>query len=606
MFNISEELKKIPGKPGVYIMKDVYDSILYIGKASVLKNRVRQYFQPSSNMSPRIKTMVSKIDKFEYIVTGSELEALILECNLIKTHKPRFNVLLKDDKNYPFIKVTVNQEFPKIYMTRRVLKDGAKYFGPYTDVNAVKDTLAFLKKIFPLRLCNRELPKDIGKERPCLNYHIEQCLAPCQGGVNAESYKQMIKEVCDFLTGRQGEVLDRLELEMERSAANMDFEKAAVYRDRILAAHKLAEKQKVSEAENGSDMDVIGLARGSVDACVQIFFVRNGRLVGRENFMFRGMTDVEDSEIIASFLKQFYGWVKHIPKQILLGVSVEEADIIEEWLSDKKKSKVELRIPQKGDKRNLLEMAQRNAEIELQRQGMGYEIALSQIKGLLKLDTETKRIEAYDISNLSGTSVVGSMIVFEGKLDRKQYKRYKVKSVQGQNDVASMNEIISRRLRRAVGGESDLRDKDFGKMPDLILVDGGAGQVRAALEAAKSVGIKVCIAGMVKDRKHKTRGLVLEDGSEIDLKKYPQALKLVSEIQEEVHRFTVDYHRKLRKKESINSVLDGITGIGSNRKRELLRAFRSIEAIKSASIGELAKVKGMNASSARRVYEFFH
>ena len=606
MFIISDELKKLPGKPGVYIMKDSLDNILYIGKASVLKNRVRQYFQPSSNLSPRIRTMVTKIDRFEYIVTSSELEALVLECNLIKAHKPRFNVLLKDDKSYPYIKVTIDEEFPRIFMTRKVLKDDARYFGPYTDANAVKETLAFLKKIFPLRTCTKNLPKDIGKGRPCLNYHIEQCLAPCKGGLNAESYRQMIKEICEFLTGKRGEIINRLEIEMERAAENMDFEKAAAYRDRILAAQKLAEKQKISEAgDSDTDLDIIGLARGVNDACVQIFFVRNGKLVGRENFMFRGMVDVEDVEIVTAFLKQFYGGAQHIPKQILLGISIEEDEIIEEWLSEKKKAKVEIKIPQKGDKRSLLDMANRNAEIELHRHGLGYDIALSQIKDILDIENTVKRIEAFDISNLSGTSLVGSMVVFDGKLDKRQYKRYKIKSVAGQNDVACMNEVVSRRLRRAVSGDPEDREK-FGRMPDLILVDGGRGQVAAALEAAKVLGLQIPIAGMVKDKRHRTKALILEDTCEFELKKYPQVMKLISEIQDEAHRFAIDYHRKLRAKEAVKSVLDDIKGIGSTRKRELLKHFGSIEAIKEAAVERLEQVKGMNSRAAKVVYEFFH
>lgn len=608
MFDITEELKKLPDKPGVYIMRDSYNNILYIGKASVLKNRVRQYFQSSSNLSPRIRTMVSKISRFEYIVTTTELEALVLECNLIKEHKPRFNVLLKDDKSYPYIKVTTNEEYPRIYITRKVLKDEAKYYGPYTDVSAVKDTLAFLKKIFPLRLCDKVLPRDIGKQRPCLNYHISQCLAPCQGEVNAKDYRQMIKEVCDFLGGKQGEVIGKLQEDMEHAAENMEFEKARVFRDRILAAQKLAQKQKVTESgDNQIDIDIIGLARGTNDACVQVFFVRNGKLVGRENFMFRGMVDVEDTEIITSFLKQFYAWTQYIPKQILLGTPIEEDKIIEEWLSEKIQSKVEIRVPQKGDKRNLLEMAQRNAEIELQRHGLGYEVALSQLKDILGLDAPLKRIEAFDISNLSGTSVVGSMVVFDGKLDKRQYKRYKINTIVGQNDIGCMNEVVGRRLRRAINSELNGQDEGrFGRLPELLLVDGGYGQVSAALEAAKTLGLCIPIAGMVKDKKHRTKALVLEDGTEVELKKYPKVLKLISEIQEEVHRFAIDYHRKTRGKESMRSVLDEIKGVGSLRKRELFKHFGSMESIKEASIEQLRRVKGMNNKIAEAVYDFFH
>lgn len=609
MFDIKQELKKLPDKPGVYIMRDSLGDILYIGKASVLKNRVRQYFQTSSNLTPRIRTMVSRIERFDYIVTNSEVEALVLESNLIKQHKPRYNVLLKDDKSYPFIKVTVNEEYPKVLMTRKVLKDHARYFGPYTDVTAVKETLAFLKKIFPLRSCSREFPRDTGKDRPCLNYHIGQCLAPCQGGVNAEHYKKMIQEVCEFLNGRQDEVTGRLEEKMKEASQNMDYEKAAVYRDQIMSARKLAEKQKVEESGGSQiNIDVIGLAQGTNDACVQVFFIRNGKMVGRENFMFRGMAEVEDTEILTSFIKQFYGGTNYIPGRILMPITIEEKDLIEEWLSGKKKSRVELRVPQKGDKRNLLEMAEKNAEIELQRQGLGYGVALAQLRDLLGLNGSVERIEAYDISNLSGTSVVGSMVVFEGGMDKKQYKRYKIKTVEGQNDAGCMSEVIGRRLRRSLKEENSGQKPDpkFGRLPDIILVDGGQHQVNSVLKEQMNLRVSVPVAGMVKDKHHKTRGLVLEDNSEIDLKKYPQLMKLISEIQDEVHRFAVEYHRKLRKKEALTSVLDNVYGVGQTRKKELFKHFGSVEAIGRASVDELQEVKGMNEKAAKAVYNYFH
>ncbi len=608
MFDINEELKKLPAKPGVYIMKDSYGSILYIGKASILKNRVRQYFQASANLLPRIRTMVSKIESFEYIVTNSEVEALVLECNLIKEHKPRFNVLLKDDKSYPFIKVTVNEEFPRIFMTRRVSKDGARFFGPYTDVNAVKETLAFLKKIFPLKQCNKELPRDFAKERPCLNFHIGQCLAPCQGEVSSIDYKEMIEEVCSFLNGKQDDVIERLENDMNKAAEDMEFERAAALRDRINAARKLSEKQKVVETGRGdADIDIVGLAQGASDACIQVFFVRNGKLVGRENFMFRGMTGVEDAEIIASFLKQFYGWAKHIPKQVLIEIPIEEAEVIEQWLSEKRMGRVEIRVPQKGDKKNLLQMARKNAEIELHRHGLGYDNALMQLKEIIGLEVPIKRIEAFDVSNLSGTAVVGSMVVFDGRLDRRQYRRFRIKSVQGQNDTGCMSEIVSRRLRRAFNNESvSQANRGFGKLPDIFLIDGGYAQVSIVTAAISHLVKTIPAVGMVKDKKHKTRGLVLPDGREIDLKKYPQLLKLISEIQEEVHRFAIEYHRKLRKRELISSALDEIIGIGPARKRVLFKHFGSLESIKHASLEELMRVEGMNKKAAQAVYQYFH
>lgn len=604
MFDIQEELRKLPSKPGVYLMKDMYDNILYIGKAVVLKNRVRQYFQPSANLTPRIRTMVSKIARFEYIVTTSELEALVLECNLIKAHKPRYNVLLKDDKSYPYIKVTIEEEFPRVYMTRKVLKDSSKYFGPYTDINAVKETIRLLKKIFPLKLCEKELPRDIGKDRPCLNFHINQCLAPCQGGINAKEYRQMIKDLCDFLSGKQREVINKLESDMNTASENMDFERAAIIRDRIIAAQKLNEKQKVSQAgENDSNIDIVGMSRGTSDACVQVFFVRNGKLINRESFMFKGISDVEDGEIITSFIKQFYGIVNDIPKEILLHEEINESRVIEEWLSHKKKSKVELKIPYKGDKKNLLEMAKRNAEIELQRHGLGYQAALKQLQEILGINFPINRIEAFDISNLGESAIVGSMVVFEGKMDRRQYKRYRIKSISKQNDIKSLCEVISRRLRRAELLDSD--SASFRKLPQVFLIDGGKNQVNAVLDVVRKSEIEISVAGMVKDKKHRTRALILENNNEIDLKKYSQVFKLVSEIQEEAHRFAVDYHRKLRRKESIKSILDEIQGVGNIRKRELFKHFSSIDSIRNATVDQLSNVKGMNLSIAKVVYDFF-
>lgn len=602
---LEEELKKLPLKPGVYIMKDIHDEILYIGKAVVLKNRVRQYFQASTNHTLRIKTMISKIDHFEYIVTNSELEALILECNLIKEHKPRFNVLLKDDKTYPYIKITTNEKFPRLFITRKVFRDGSKYFGPYTDVAAVREILAFLKKIFPLRTCDRDLSKELGRQRACLNFHIGQCLAPCQGKVSEEAYAKLILEVTDFLNGKYGALVEKMEKDMEVAAENLEYEKAVLLRDRIHAAHKLMEKQKITHSgESSSDMDVVGLARSAKEACVQIFFVRNGKLIGNERFMFKQMEDIGDSEILTSFLKQFYGWVKYIPQQILLEKEIEDMKVIEEWLSGNKNAKVEIKVPQKGDKKNLVDMAIKNAEIQLERYGVGYEKALLQLSDILGNSKNIKKIEAFDISNLSGTSVVGSMVVFEGKLDKRQYKRYKIKTVQGQNDVECMREVVTRRLKRAEGDKMDV--EKFGRAPDLILLDGGKQQVNAVKEIIRESGHDILLAGMIKDKKHKTRGLILVDGTEIELTAYPEAFKLIFEIQEEVHRYAIDYHRKLRKKETIRSGLDEIPGIGEVRKKELLKHFSSLETIKKASVEELSKVKTMNIKIASRVYDFYH
>jgi len=609
MFNIKEEVKKLPLKPGVYIMRDVYDNILYIGKASILKNRVSQYFRQTANLSPRIKNMVSKVNRFEYIVTNSETEALILECNLIKEHKPRFNVLMKDDKNYPYIKVTVKEEFPKIFVTRKIVKDGSEYFGPYADSGAVKETVALISKIFQLRTCSHDLPKEVGKRRPCLNFHINQCLGPCQGYIKANEYREIINEICDFLNGKHKRVVEKLEVQMKEASENMEFEKAAILRDRINCANSLMQKQFAEEAgDTDSDIDVIGLARGVGDACIQIFFVRNGKLVGRENFMFKGMTGVEDEEIVSSFIKQFYSLVIYVPGKILISNDIEEKEVVEKWLSEKRNLHVEIKVPQKGDKRNLLEIARRNAELEIQRQGIGYEMSLMQLKEILQLEVSIARIEAYDISNLSGTAVVGAMVVFEnGRMDKSQYKRFKIKTVKGQDDIACINEVISRRLRRALNPSgNDAESRGFLKLPDIILIDGGINQLKAGIRAVRELGLNIPCAGMVKDRKHKTKGLVTEAGNEVELKKNAQVMKLISEVQEEVHRFTVDYHRKLRTRETIGSVLDEINGIGIARKKELLKYFGSVEKIKGATVKELLKVKTMNAKAAETVFNYFH
>ncbi|MGE5327895.1 MAG: excinuclease ABC subunit UvrC [Deltaproteobacteria bacterium] len=609
MFNIKEEIKKLPAKPGVYIMRDIYDNILYIGKAVVLKNRVRQYFRPAANLSPRISNMVSRVHRFEYIVTSSETEALILECNLIKEHKPKFNVLMKDDKNYPYIKVTIKDEFPKIFVTRKVIKDGAKYFGPYADSGSVKETVDLITKIFQLRRCNRDLPREIGKGRTCLNFHINQCLGPCQGYIDAGEYRKIIDEICDFLNGKHQRIIEKLEIQMKEASENMEFEKAAVLRDRINSAVGLLKKQFAEEpGDTDADIDIIGLARGIGDACVQIFFVRNGKLVGRENFMFKGIAGVEDEEIISSFLKQFYSLVIHVPGRILISSDIQEKEVIEKWLSEKRGSHIEIKIPQKGDKRNLLEIARRNAELELHRQGIGYEVSLTQLKEILKLEGGISRIEAFDISNLAGSAVVGAMVVLEnGRMDKSQYKRFKIKTVKGQDDTACINEVVSRRLRRALNpNRNEMENKGFLKLPDVILIDGGINQLRAAIRAVKELGLDICCAGMVKDRKHKTRGIVTEAGEEIELKKNAQVMKLISEIQEEVHRFTVDYHRKLRARETISSVLDDIQEIGITRKKELLKHFGSVEKISEAAVDELLKVKAMNAKAAGIVYKYFH
>ncbi|HHW48715.1 MAG TPA: excinuclease ABC subunit UvrC [Clostridiaceae bacterium] len=625
MFDIYEELKKLPDKPGVYIMKDKDGNIIYVGKASVLKNRVRQYFQSSSNHSPKVAAMVSRIKEFEYIVTDSELEALILECNLIKKHKPKFNVLLKDDKSYPYIKVTMNEEYPRIMMTRRVLKDGAKYFGPYSNVTAVKETIDLIKKIFPIKTCNKVLPRDIGKGRPCLNYHILQCLAPCQGDVNKFEYRNLMKDICSFLGGKQENIIKRLEEQMKAAAENMEFEKAARLRDKINSLKHISEKQKVLSTAM-EDQDVIAFAREQTDACIQVFFIRGGKLIGREHFVFEGTGDVDDRELMTSFVKQFYSSAEYIPREIILQEEIDEINLVEDWLTRKRAARVNVKVPKKGDKAELVKMVAENAVVALNqfREKVKNEEAvvkegLEELKSILGLARKPQRIEAYDISNTGVSENVGSMVVFFNGLPlKKEYRRFKIKTVEGQNDYASMQEIIYRRFRH-VKEERDVpaqlqeetsqekrnKKKKIDAMPDLILIDGGWGHLNAVCEVLRELDINVPAAGMVKDDRHNTRGLVFSEG-EVELANRIHALRLVTAIQEEAHRFAVEYNRKLRGKRYTKSVLDEIEGIGPKRKKMLLKHFGSINRIKEAGVDDLLKVKGINRSVAEKIYEFFH
>lgn len=619
MFDIQEELKKLPEKPGVYIMKDASGDIIYVGKAVVLKNRVRQYFQSGKNLSAKTQAMAARITGFEYIVTDSEVEALILECNLIKRHRPRYNILLKDDKSYPYIKVTLNEEYPRIIMTRKYDRDGARYFGPYTSANAVRETIDTLKKFFPIKSCSKALPRDIGKSRPCLNYHICQCMAPCQGDINKDSYRSMMKDVCTFLGGKQEELIRKLEEKMKEAAANTEFEKAAELRDRINSLKLIAEKQKIISGAVG-DEDVIAFASGNSVSCVQIFFIRSGKLIGREHFILDDTSGVDQKELISSFLGQFYSEAAFVPGEIVLQEDIDELNMIESWLSGKKGSKVHIRVPMRGDKLKLVEMVSRNAlmalnqfEERIKREGVVSREGLESIAAELGLASEPRRIEAYDVSNTGETEMVSSMVVFEnGKPDNREYRRFKIKWRDTPNDYVCMQETLYRRFVHAEKEAEELKDQGrplkegkFTRLPDLILVDGGLGHVNAVQNILDELSIAIPVWGMVKDGRHNTRGLVSVE-KEIDLSKNIQLLRFVTAMQDEAHRFALEYNRKLRGKRQVGSVLDEIEGIGPSRKKALLKAFGSVNRIKQASLEDLAAVEGMSRSAAQKVHEYFH
>ncbi|EYE88608.1 excinuclease ABC subunit C [Fervidicella metallireducens AeB] len=614
MFDLQDALKKLPDNPGVYIMKDSKGEIIYIGKAVSLKNRVRQYFQNSKNHSPKVRAMVSHISEFEYIITDSELEALILECNLIKKNKPRYNILLKDDKHYPYIKVTINEEYPRVMVTRKHVKDGAKYFGPYTDVSAVRETIGIIKKLFKIRDCKKTVAYGKTIDRPCLNYHINRCLAPCQGNVDKEVYMEIIKNIMLFLSGKHEELVSELKTRMIKASEKLDFERAAEIRDEILSIEKISEKQKIISSAL-DDEDVIAYIKGDDGICIEVFFIRGGKLLGRENFYF-DVDDVEE-EILSQFIMQFYSDRDFIPRDIILQDEISEISIIESYLSDKKGSKVHIKVPKRGDKAKLIEMAKKNAEAALEQMKYKFlrekemtEDSIKELQFILGLDDLPFRIEAFDISNIQGTDPVGSMIVFEsGKPKNKDYRRFKIKTVKGPNDYASMEEIISRRYKRGIQerkeiDEGILAEGKFAQMPDLIMIDGGEGQVTAAKRVLNELGLNIPVCGMVKDGKHRTRGLIY-NGEEISMYKESNAFKLITRIQDEVHRFAITYHRSLRDKGSVASVLDEIKGIGKTRRIALMKHFGSIEEIKKATIDDLKAVDGMNEASAKAVYEFF-
>lgn len=617
MFDIQEELKKLPGKPGVYIMHDEKDAIIYVGKAVSLKNRVRQYFQSSRNKGVKIEQMVTRIARFEYIVTDSELEALVLECNLIKEHRPKYNTMLKDDKAYPFIKVTVSEEYPRVLFSHTMKKDKNKYYGPYTSAGAVKDTIDLIHKIYKIRTCSRKLPKDIGKERPCLNYHIKQCLAPCQGYISREEYRRSVEEAMSFLNGNYGPVIRMLEERMNEAAEQMDFEAAIEQRELLKSVKQVAQKQKITSSD-GEDKDVLALAVQETDAVVQMFFIRGGRMIGRDHFFLRVAPHDTADAILSSFIKQFYTGTPFIPREIMLPEEIEDRTVIEEWLGGKRGGRVYLRVPKKGTKEKLVELAARNAEIVLNqdkdriKREEGRTIgAMKEIAGLLGL-ADVVRVEAYDISNISGFESVGSMIVYErGKPKRSDYRKFKIRSVKGPDDYASMNEVLTRRFEHGIEEQKELMEKQvadkfgsFSVFPDLIMMDGGKGQVNIALQVLERLHLDIPVCGMVKDDNHRTRGLYFQN-EEIPIDKSSEGFRLITRIQDEAHRFAIEYHRSLRSKEQVHSILDDIEGIGPARRKSLMRTFQSLEAIKEASVEELAKAPSMNEASARKVYEFF-
>ena len=613
MFIIEEELKKLPAKPGVYIMHGEKDEIIYVGKAISLKNRVRQYFQSSRNKGAKIERMVMHITRFEYIITDSELEALVLECNLIKEHRTKYNTMLKDDKSYPFIKVTVNEPYPRVLFARRMKKDKARYFGPYTSGGAVKDVIELVRKLYQVRSCNRNLPRDTGKDRPCLYYHMKQCKAPCQGYISQEEYRKNINKVIKFLNGDFQDTISELMEKMQKASEEMRYEDAMEYRDLIRSIEKIGERQKIT-GYGQEDRDIIAVAMDESedlrdqDAVVQVFFIRDGKLIGRDHFYLRVAKGDTKSQVLSSFLKQFYAGTPFIPSEIMLQSEIEDAEIIEEWLTTRRKQKVHIRVPKKGTKEKLVELALENARMVLSKdrerikREEGRTIgAVHEVEEWLGLKNVV-RMEAYDISNISGFESVGSMVVYEkGRPKRSDYRKFKIKWVQGPNDYASMEEVLTRRFTHESNGEFD----SFARLPDLILMDGGRGQVNIALKVLNDLGIRIPVCGMVKDDHHRTRGLYFNN-VEIPIDTSSEGFRLITRIQDEAHRFAIEYHRSLRSKEQVHSILDDIPGIGDTRRKALLRKFKSVENIRDASEEELAQTESMNAGSARQVYEFFH
>lgn len=619
MFNVEEELKKLPRKPGVYIMRDDKDVILYVGKAINLHNRVRSYFRENIGRGPAIDQMVSLIARFEYIVTDSELEALVLENNLIKENSPKYNTLLKDDKTYPYIKVTVEEDYPRILFSRTMKKDKSRYFGPYTSAAAVKDTIELLNKLYQLRTCNRVLPRDIGIERPCLNYHIKQCLAPCQGYVSKEEYRQQVAGALEFLNGNYSPILKDLEEKMKKAAEAMEFEDAARYRDLLSSVRQVSQKQKITEGV-GEDKDILALYQDETEAVVQVFFVRDGKLIGREHYYMTHVPENNKPAILQDFVKQFYAGTPFIPRELMLQYEIEDAELIEKWLSERKGSRVYLKVPKIGSKEKLVELAAQNAKLVLSqdreklKREEGRTIgAVKEISDLLQLPlTGTARMEAYDISNINGFENVGSMVVYEkGKPKRSDYRKFKIKSVSGPDDYACMREVLTRRFRHGMEESKELEEQEmdqeygsFTKFPDLILMDGGRGQVNIALSVLEELGIDIPVCGMVKDDNHRTRGLYYHN-IELPIDTHSEGFKLITRIQDEAHRFAIEYHRSLRSKTQVKSVLDDIPGVGPARRKALMRHFKSLEEIRQASVEELMEIPEMNERTAEEIVTFF-
>ena len=617
-FNIQEELKKLPDQPGVYIMHDKADAIIYIGKAKSLTKRVHQYFQKSHDEGIKKRQMVEHIDHFEYIITDSELEALVLECNLIKEHTPKYNTMLRDDKTYPYIKVTIGEDYPRVLFSRDMKKDKSRYFGPYTSVTAVRDSIDLINKIYKLRTCNRKLPRDTGMDRPCLNYHIHQCAAPCQGYISREEYRERVNAALEFLNGNFGLVLKDLESRMMTASDNLEFEKAMEYRDLINSVRQIAQKQKITHTD-GEDKDIIALANDDTDAVVQVFFVRDGKLIGRDHFHVRVGTEDDINSILTNFVKQFYSGTPFIPREIMLQDTIEDVEVLEEWLTGKRGSKVSIKVPQKGMKEKLVELAKKNAELVLSqdkeriKREEGRTIgAVKEIERLLGMKG-LNRMEAYDISNFNGFETVGSMIVYEkGRPKRSDYRKFKLRTVTGPDDYGSMYEVLTRRFTHGMQEQEEIKESEkeeetgsFNRFPDIIMMDGGKGQVNVCIQVLGELGLNIPVCGMVKDDNHRTRGLYYNN-EEIPIDRHSEGFKFITRIQDEAHRFAIEYHRSLRSKAQVHSVLDDIEGIGETRRKALMRRYQSLDKIREASIEDLALTESMNERAAKQVYEFFH
>ena len=618
MFDIQEELKKLPDKPGVYIMHGLSDEIIYVGKAIILRNRVRSYFRESTVKSPKIQKMVTQITRFEYIVTDSELEALVLENNLIKEHNPKYNTMLKDDKTYPYIKVTLGEEYPRVMFSREMKKDKSRYFGPYTSMGAVKDVVELINKLYGLRTCRKNLPRDFGKDRPCLQYHMKQCMAPCTGNVPKEEYRQQVQKALDFLNGEYTAELKRLKEKMTEASDNLEFEEAIRYRDLYASVKRISERQKITDSD-GEDKDIIAMAKDEEDAIVQVFFVRGGKLIGREHFYMTNVSECQNAEILSDFVKQYYSGTPFIPRELLLQEEIEDKETIENYVSMKRGGKVKISIPKKGKKEKLVELAAENAALVLSKdrekikREEGRTIgAMKEIGKWLELP-DIVRMEAFDISNTNGFENVGSMVVYEkGKPKRSDYRKFKMKTVAGPDDYACMHEVLTRRFVHGIEEAKELENKNmqteygsFTKFPDLILMDGGRGQVNIALKVLEELQLNIPVCGMVKDDNHRTRGLYYNN-VEIPIDTASEGFKLITRIQDEAHRFAIEYHRSLRSKKQVDSVLDKIPGVGPVRRKALMRHFKSIEEIKNAPVEKLCEIPEIPESAAEEIYAFFH